>query len=86
MYFSHKFSGNLLRLNYRWLHRCSCGGNQLIDLINEMGGNQVKIRQAADLCVGIRIILFKKNSKVMSKALMFYLRGKILEKLCGCAL
>ncbi len=40
---------------------CSCGGNQLIDHINEVGGNQVKIRQAADLCVGMRIILLKKQ-------------------------
>ncbi len=50
---------------------CSCGGNQLIDLINEEGGNQVKIRQAVDSCVGIRIILLK-NSKAMSNAFMLY--------------
>ncbi len=65
---------------------CRCRGNQLIDHLNKVGGNEVKIRQAADLCMGIRIILLKKNSKVMSKAFVFYLRGKILEKLCGCAL
>ncbi len=40
----------------------SCGGNSLIDYLNVVGGNQVKIRQAADLCVGIRIILFKKTA------------------------
>ncbi len=50
---------------------CSCGGNQLIDLINEVGGNQVKIRQAVDSCVGIRIIL-SKNSKAISNAFMLY--------------
>ncbi len=40
---------------------CSSGGNQLIDLINEVGGNQVKIRQAIDSCVGIRLILIKEQ-------------------------
>ncbi len=63
---------------------CSCGGNQLIDQHNKVGGNQVKIRQTVNSCVGFRIILLKKT--VMSKAFVFYLRGKILEKLCGCAL
>ncbi len=42
---------------------CICGGNQLIDHINEVGGNEVKIRQAADSYVGIGIILFKKTLK-----------------------
>ncbi len=38
---------------------CSCGGNQLIDHINEVGGNQVKIRQAVHSSMGIRITLLK---------------------------
>ncbi len=54
----------------------SCGDNQLIDHLNKVDGNQVKIRQAVDSCVGIRILLLKKNSFVMSKALMLYLGGK----------
>ncbi len=41
---------------------CSCGGNQLIDHHNKVGGNEVKTRQTVDSSVGIRIILFKKNS------------------------
>ncbi len=40
---------------------CSCGDNHLIDHINAVGGNEVKIRQAVDSSVGIRIILFKKK-------------------------
>ncbi len=47
---------------------CSCGGNQLIDHLNKVGGNKVKIRQAVDSCVAIRIILFKKNFMEISCA------------------
>ncbi len=36
-------------------------GNSLIDHINEVGGNEVKIRQQVNSSVGIRIILFKKH-------------------------
>ncbi len=61
---------------------CSCRGNQLIDHLNRVGGNQVKIRQAADLCVGMRILLLK-NSLVMSKAFVLYLGGKKVEKSCA---
>ncbi len=61
---------------------CSCGGNQLID--KNVGGNEGKIRQAVDSCVGIRIILVKKNSKAMSNAFMLHLRGKILEISWAC--
>ncbi len=46
-----------LQLVAKFMGVCTCGGYQLIDLINEVGGNQVKIRQAVDSCVGIRIIL-----------------------------
>ncbi len=49
-----------LKLVAKLIDVCSCGGNQLIDLINEVGGNQVKIRQAVDSSVGIRIISLKK--------------------------
>ncbi len=50
---------------------CSCGGNSLIDFLNEVGGNEVKIRQAVDSSVGIRKTLLK-NSKAMSNAFMLY--------------
>ncbi len=33
---------------------CSCGGDTLIDYLNEVGGNQVKIRQTVHSSVGIR--------------------------------
>ncbi len=40
---------------------CSCGDNQLIDHINEVCGNEVKIMQAVDSSVGMWIILLKKQ-------------------------
>ncbi len=40
---------------------CSCGGNSIIDHINEVGGNQVKIRPTEHSSLGIRIILLKKQ-------------------------
>ncbi len=73
-----------LQLVAKLIGVCSSGSKQLIDLINEVGGNQVKIRQAVVSCVGIRISLFKKNSKAMSNAFMLYLRGKIMEISCAC--
>ncbi len=63
---------NQLQLVATLIGVCSSGGNQLIDHLNKMGGNQVKIRQAVDSCVAIRIILLKKNSKAMSNAFMLY--------------
>ncbi len=62
---------------------CSPGRNQLIDHHNIVDGNEVKIRQAVDSSVGLRVILLK-NSKVMSKAFMLYLNGKVMEKSCAC--
>ncbi len=52
-----------LQLVAKLIGVCSCGGNQLIDHINEVGGNEVKIRQAVDSSAGIRIILFKETAK-----------------------
>ncbi len=43
--------------------RVQPGGNSLIDFLNEVGGNQVKFRQAVHSSVGIRMILFKKTAK-----------------------
>ncbi len=63
---------------------CSCGGNQLIDHINEVGGNQVKIRQKSALEHGNVDNFIKKNSLLMSNAFVFYLRGKTLEISCAC--
>ncbi len=40
-----------------------------------MGGNQVKIRQAADLCVGIRFVRLNGDNFI-KKQLMLYLGGK----------
>ncbi len=49
-----------LQLVAKLIGVCSCGGNQLIDLINEVGGNQAKIRQTVHSSMGIRI---KKTAK-----------------------
>ncbi len=52
-----------LQLVAKLIGVCSCGGNQLINLINEVGGNHVKIRQTVHSSMGIRIILLKKTAK-----------------------
>ncbi len=50
-----------LQLVAKLIGVCSCGANQLIDHLNEVGGNQVKIRQTVHSSMGIRIILLKKQ-------------------------
>ncbi len=61
---------------------------RLIDHNNKVDGYEVKIRQAVDSSVGIRIILLKKNSKAMRNAFLLYKRGKIMEisRACLCFL
>ncbi len=63
-----------LQLVAKLIGVCSCGGNQLIDHLNKVGGNQVKIRQAVDSCVAISIILFNKKQQSHEKCIYALLK------------
>ncbi len=59
MCFSRPINTTQLQLVAKLIGVCSCGGNQLIDHINEVGGNQVKIRQTFER--GNKVNFIKKQ-------------------------